>query len=57
VIQRLGVREVHNLDDYMAAFGELKAGETIAVVVERKGKPLELELTPSAPNAPGGASH
>lgn len=49
VIQRLGAREVHNLDDYMAAFAEMKPEVAIAVVVERDGKPVELQMTPQAP--------
>lgn len=49
VIKQLGSREIHGIDDYMAAFGELKPGEEIPVVVERAGELVELKLTPAAP--------
>ena len=51
VITRLGDREVHNLDDYMAAFAALKPGVEIVVVVQRDSAPVELRLTPTAPSA------
>ncbi len=49
VIQRLGERDVHNVDDYMAAFAEMKPDVAITVVVERDGNRVELQLTPQAP--------
>lgn len=49
VIKKLGEREIHNLDDYMAAFARMAPGETIEVVVEREGETLTLQLTPAAP--------
>lgn len=49
VITRLGEREIHNLDDYMAAFAELQPGVTIRAVVRRDGQDVELELIPAAP--------
>jgi aminopeptidase YwaD len=51
VITKLGGRVIHNLDDYMAAFAEMKPGERIAVGVVRDGKPLDLEMVPQAPRA------
>ncbi len=49
VIQKLGEREIHNMDDYMAAFAVLKPGVEIDVVVLRDGKQVTLKLTPAAP--------
>ncbi len=49
IIQRMGEREIHNLDDYMAAFGELQPGAEIPVIVDRGGERVELQLTPAAP--------
>ncbi|HWB73367.1 MAG TPA: M28 family peptidase [Nannocystaceae bacterium] len=51
VIVRIGTRAVHNLDDYMAAFAEMKPNETIGVGITRDGKPMDLEMTPQAPKA------
>ncbi len=51
VIKKIGTRDVHNLDDYMAAFAEMKPGEKVVVVVERDGKAVELATTPQAPKA------
>jgi aminopeptidase YwaD len=48
VIVRLGDREVHNLDDYMAAFAAMNPGEPIQVVAQREGEQVELELVPGA---------
>jgi aminopeptidase YwaD len=53
VIQWLGDREVHNLDDYMAAFATMKPGEPVRVVADREGEQVEVELVPGAPT--GGA--
>ncbi|MEX1367469.1 MAG: M28 family peptidase [Nannocystaceae bacterium] len=49
VIQKIGEREVHNLDDYMATFSVLEPGEPVDVVVLRDGKPVTLSLVPEAP--------
>lgn len=49
VITKLGGREIHNLDDYMAAFGELEPEVQIIVIVRRKKELIELPMTPSAP--------
>ena len=51
VIKKIGEREIHNLEDYMASFGELQPGEAVKIVVERGGETLELELVPGAPRA------
>lgn len=51
VIVKLGARAIHNLDDYMAAFAEMKPNERILVGITRDGKPLELEMVPQAPRA------
>ena len=49
IIIRLGARDIHNFDDYMACFGELKPGVAAPIRVLRGGAPLELQITPSAP--------
>lgn len=49
VIQKIGDREIHNLDDYMATFAVLSPGEAVDVVVERDGQPVILKMTPQAP--------
>ncbi|MCA9712634.1 MAG: M28 family peptidase, partial [Myxococcales bacterium] len=49
VIQKMGEREIHNLDDYMATFAVLSPGEAIDVVVERDGAAVTVKLTPEAP--------
>ncbi|MCB9752520.1 MAG: M20/M25/M40 family metallo-hydrolase [Myxococcales bacterium] len=49
VIQKLGEREIHNMDDYMAAFAVLKPAVEIEVVVLRDGKQVALKITPEAP--------
>jgi hypothetical protein len=51
VITRMGEREIHNLDDYMAAFAEMKPDIAIPVTVMRDGKPVEVTLVPQAPKA------
>ncbi len=50
IIKKMGERDIHSIDDYMAAFGELVPGEAITVVVERDGAAVELQLTPGAPS-------
>lgn len=49
VIQKIGDREVHNLDDYMATFAVLEPGKEIDVVVLRDGQSLTVKLVPDAP--------
>lgn len=49
VIKKMGEREIHSIDDYMAAFGELVPNEAITVVIERDGALMDLQLTPGAP--------
>ena len=50
VIKQIGTREIHSIDDYMAAFGELVPGEAVPVKIEREGAAVELQLTPGAPS-------
>lgn len=50
VIQRIGEREVHNLDDYMATFAVLEPGKAVEVAVEREGQKITVELVPDAPS-------
>jgi aminopeptidase YwaD len=49
IITRLGARDIHNFDDYMASFGELKPGVAVPVKILRAGAVQELTLTPAAP--------
>lgn len=49
IIVKLGAREIHNMDDYMASFGELQPGVAVPVVILREGARLELSITPAAP--------
>ncbi len=49
VIKKIGAREIHGIDDYMASFGELVPGEAVEVVYEREGKSATTSLTPAAP--------
>jgi Zn-dependent M28 family amino/carboxypeptidase len=49
IITKLGARDIHNFDDYMASFGELKPGVAIPVKILRAGAAKELTLTPAAP--------
>lgn len=49
VIKKIGTRDIHNLEDYMASFAELKPGEPVQVIVDRGGKTLELDVVPAAP--------
>ena len=46
----MGEREIHSIDDYMAAFGELVPNEAVTVVIERDGALMDLQLTPGAPS-------
>jgi aminopeptidase YwaD len=49
VIKKIGEREIHGIDDYMASFGELVPGEAVEIVYEREGKTATTKLTPAAP--------
>ena len=49
VIQRIGEREIHNLDDYMATFAVLEPGVAVDVVVLRDAESVTLSLVPDAP--------
>jgi len=49
IITRLGGRDIHNFDDYMASFGELKPGVAVPVTVLRGGAARDLTITPAAP--------
>jgi hypothetical protein len=49
VIKQIGEREIHSIDDYMAAFGELVPAEAVVVRIEREGVSVELKLVPGAP--------
>lgn len=50
VIKKMGEREIHSIDDYMAAFGELVPNEAVTVVIERDGALVDLQLTPGTPS-------
>ncbi len=49
IITKLGTRDIHNFDDYMASFGELKPGVAIPIKVVRGGEAKDLTITPAAP--------
>ena len=49
VIVKIGEREVHGIDDFMASFGEMNPGEKTMFVIVRDGKEVELEVVPAAP--------
>jgi aminopeptidase YwaD len=49
IIKRIGTREVHNIDDYMACFGELEPGVEVEVEFEREGARQTAKLVPAAP--------
>ncbi|KIG19120.1 aminopeptidase [Enhygromyxa salina] len=49
VITRIGDRAVHNIDDYMACFGELEPGVAVEIEWTRDGATQTGELTPAAP--------
>lgn len=49
VIQKIGPREVHNLDDYMATFAVLEPEQAVDVVVLRDGTAITLSMTPDKP--------
>jgi Zn-dependent M28 family amino/carboxypeptidase len=50
VIQKIGEREIHNLDDYMATFAVLEPGAEVDVAVLREGQTITVELVPDAPS-------
>jgi hypothetical protein len=49
VIVRIGSRDVHGIDDYMAAFAELEPGREVAFSIVREGQTLEVTVVPAAP--------
>ena len=49
IITRLGAREIHNFDDYMACFAELQPGAEVPMVIRRGDQTLDLKITPAAP--------
>jgi hypothetical protein len=49
VIKKIGTRDIHGIDDYMASFAELVPGEVVEIVYEREGKTATTQLTPAAP--------
>ncbi len=49
IIQNLGGREIHGMDDYMAAFATMKPGVEISIRIDRGGQKLDLKITPAAP--------
>lgn len=49
VIVKIGAREIHNMDDYMAAFADLQPGVAAPVAAVRDGARLELSIVPAAP--------
>jgi len=49
IITRIGARDIHNFDDYMASFGELKPGVAVPLKILRGGQPQDLTITPAAP--------
>jgi aminopeptidase YwaD len=49
VIKRIGTREIHNIDDYMASFAELEPGVAVEIEWERDGARQTAQLVPAAP--------
>ncbi len=49
VIKRIGTREIHNIDDYMASFGELQPGVAVEIEWDRDGTRQTAQLVPAAP--------
>jgi len=47
-IVKMAGRDVHNVYDYTAALGEMKAGQEYEVEIMRGGERLKLKLTPAA---------
>lgn len=50
VVVELAGQKIENVYDYTNAIGALKVGETVNIVVLRKGERLELEITPASRN-------
>ncbi len=48
VIVELAGRRIENIYDYTYAIDALKIGEAVAIVVERDGERVTLELTPGS---------
>jgi aminopeptidase YwaD len=51
VITRIGAREIHNIDDYMACFAELEPGVAVEIEWQRDGQRHSGELVPAAPRS------
>ncbi|MFO7563163.1 MAG: M28 family peptidase [Enhygromyxa sp.] len=49
VITKIGAREIHNIDDYMACFAELEPGVEVELEFEREGQRATTKLVPAAP--------
>ena len=49
VLTKIGEREIHNIDDYMACFAELEPGVAVPIEYVRDGAKQTGELVPSAP--------
>jgi hypothetical protein len=49
VITRIGAREIHNIDDFMACFGELEPGVEVELVFLRDGDEHTTKMVPAAP--------
>ena len=49
VVTRIGEREIHNIDDFMAVFGELEPGEAVEIEWKRGDETMRGELVPAAP--------
>ncbi len=49
IITKLGTRDIHNFDDYMACFAELQPGSEVPIVIRRGDQTLDLKITPAAP--------
>jgi Tol biopolymer transport system component len=48
VVIELAGRKIENVYDYTNAIGALKVGETVKVVILRKGERIELDITPES---------
>jgi hypothetical protein len=49
LIVKIGERNIHGIDDFMASFAVMEPGKGIVFVVVRDGKQEEIEVIPSAP--------
>jgi Tol biopolymer transport system component len=48
VIVELAGRKIENIYDYTYAIEALKIGEAVKIIVQRAGKPVELQITPAS---------